>query len=108
MMVAAAPMDCAFEPSFPGKTAGIITPLRSVFFKHLITSFTRALFTLGGIMPSITTASKSMIANDETIACDRLYPTPSKPRYAPTNTRNYDLKIGTDKGGLTVSATGNC
>ena len=29
------------------------------------------------------------------------YPTPSKPRYAPTNTRNYDLKIGTDKGGLT-------
>ena len=33
------------------------------------------------------------------------YPTPSKPRYAPTNTRNYDLKIGTDKGGLTEEVT---
>ena len=30
------------------------------------------------------------------------YPTPSKPRYAPTNTRNYDLKIGTDNGDWTL------
>jgi len=29
------------------------------------------------------------------------YQTPSKPRHAPTNTRNYDPKIGSNLGGLT-------
>ena len=35
----------------------------------------------------------------------RVNPTPSKPRNAPTNTRNYHPKIGSNIGGLTRAAS---